>query len=85
MKKGLLIIFLILIVKFSFGQKFTDLYGGYLGQAPPGDTPVVFARGIVSDTLLQHSAPAFSPDGNEVFWWSFYYGKKTLYFHKTMR
>jgi Tol biopolymer transport system component len=86
MKKGVLIIFLIMIVKFSFGQEFTDLYGDYLGQAPPGDTPIVFARGIVSDTLLQHSAPTFSPDGNEVFWWSYYYGgKKTLYFHKTMR
>lgn len=85
MEKGLLIIFLSLIVRFSFGQEFTDLYGDYLGQASPGDTPVVFAREIVSDTLLQHSAPAFSPDGNEVFWWSFYYGKKTLYFHKTMR
>ncbi len=69
MKKGLLIIFLILIVTSSFGQQFTDLYGDYLGQTPPGDTAVVFARGIVSDTLLQHSAPTFSPDGNEVFWW----------------
>ncbi|MDD4192488.1 MAG: hypothetical protein PHI28_14240 [Mangrovibacterium sp.] len=76
---------MILIVKFSFGQEFTDLKGDYLGQPLPGDTPVVFARGIVSDTMLQHSAPTFSPDGNEVFWWSYYYGEKTQYFHKTMR
>lgn len=40
----------------------------YLGQTPPGDTPVVFARGIVSDSLQQHGVPSFSPDGNEVFW-----------------
>jgi hypothetical protein len=51
-------------------MEFTDLYGDYLGQIPPGDTPVVFAPGIVStDSIIQHSAPAFSPDGNEVFWW----------------
>jgi Tol biopolymer transport system component len=40
----------------------------YLGQPFPGDTAVVFARGIVSTDHLEHSAPAFSPDGNEVFW-----------------
>jgi hypothetical protein len=49
-------------------QKFTDLKGDYLGQPLPGDTPVVFARGIVSDNYQQHGVPAFSPDGNEVFW-----------------
>ena len=44
------------------------LTGDYLGQTPPGDTPVVFARGLVSTDDLEHSAPMFSPDGNEVFW-----------------
>jgi hypothetical protein len=67
MKKGLFILFLILIIKSSFGQQFTDLYGDYLGQTPPGDIPVVFARGIISDKYQQHSAPSFSPDGSEVF------------------
>jgi hypothetical protein len=69
MKKGLLIIFLILIVKSSFGQQFTDLYGDYLGQTPPGDTPVVFAPGIVSTIYMEHSRLSVSPDGNEIFWW----------------
>ncbi len=50
-------------------QNFTDLYGDYLGQTPQGDTPGVFARGIVSTDYAEHSAPVFSPDGNEVFWW----------------
>ena len=51
-------------------QEFTDLYGDYLGQTPPGDTPVVFALGIIStDSLIEHSSPSFSPDGKEVFWW----------------
>ena len=49
-------------------NKFPVLKGDYLGQNPPYDTPVVFARGIVSDNNQQHSAPSFSPDGNIVFW-----------------
>lgn len=49
-------------------QRFTDLKGDYLGQALPGNTPVVFARGIVSDNYQQHGVPTFSPIGNEVFW-----------------
>jgi hypothetical protein len=70
MKKRLLIFSLILIGQPSFGQQFTDMYGDYLGQTPPGDIPVVFAPGIVStDSLIEHSAPTFSPDGKEVFWW----------------
>jgi hypothetical protein len=68
MEKRLLIIVLILTANFSFGQQFTDFYGDYFGQNPPGDTPVVFARGIVSDQYQQHSIPSFSPDGKQVFW-----------------
>lgn len=45
-----------------------SLSGSYLGQKPPGATPEVFARGIVSDEKQQHGAPSFSPDGSEVFW-----------------
>ena len=40
----------------------------YLGQTPPGDTPVVFARGIISTEYQEHGAPAFSPGGKEIFW-----------------
>jgi hypothetical protein len=32
--------------------EFTDLYSDYLGQTPPGDTPMVFAGGIVSTDLF---------------------------------
>jgi ankyrin repeat protein len=49
---------------------FTGLYGDYLGQNPPGDTPVVFARDIVSTDDLEHSPAVFSPDGNEVYWFT---------------
>lgn len=40
----------------------------YLDQPPPGRIPVVFARGVISTDHLEHSAPAFPPDGSEVFW-----------------
>jgi hypothetical protein len=68
MKKGLMIIILTLFVKSIFGQQLVDIKGDYLGQAPPVDTPVVFARGIVSTVYQEHGTPTFSPDGNEIFW-----------------
>ena len=49
---------------------FHNLTGAYLGQTPPGATPQVFVPGIVSTEANEHSAPSFSPDGNEVFWWA---------------
>lgn len=68
-------------------QVFSDLKGDYLGQPLPGETPVVFARGIVSTDDKEHSAPGFSPDGNEVFWWTIRQESedKWLQFSKTMR
>lgn len=88
MKKSLLIL-LIGFISFAFAQneqKFLDLKGDYLGQTPPGDTPLVFARGIVSTVDKEHWAPRFSPDGNEVFWWTIETDndKKWISFHKTM-
>jgi Tol biopolymer transport system component len=45
------------------------LTGPYLGQKPPGKTPVYFAPGIITvDANFEHSAAVFSPDGSEVFW-----------------
>jgi L-ascorbate metabolism protein UlaG (beta-lactamase superfamily) len=49
---------------------FHNLTGDYFGQTPPATTPQVFAPGIVSTDANEHSAPSFSPDGNEVFWWA---------------
>lgn len=70
MKKNLVVLLFVLAgsVYAQGTQEFTDLRGDYLGQAPPGDTPVVFAPGIVSTIYMEHSAPTFSPDANEVFW-----------------
>jgi hypothetical protein len=64
-------VILLLLIKFSsfiYAQEFPVLKGDYLGQTPPGDTPVVFARGIVSTDNQEHGSPSFSPEGNEVFW-----------------
>ena len=68
MKKGLMIALLVFVVKSTFGQQFTDLCGDYLGQTPPGDTPVIFAADIISKGTMEHSAAIFSSDGNEVYW-----------------
>jgi hypothetical protein len=47
-------------------QTTPKLTGPYLGQTPPGDTPVLFAVGFLGADL--HSGPVFSHDAREVFW-----------------
>lgn len=49
-------------------MQFPVMEGDYLGQAPPEDTPVIFAPGIISTIWGLHSSLAFSPDGDEVYW-----------------
>lgn len=44
----------------------------YLGFIFPGETPEVFAPGIVNTGAKLHSCPAISPDGKEMFWSQFY-------------
>jgi hypothetical protein len=70
MKKTFIITILSLVVSSSFGQQFTDLYGDYLGQTPPGKKAVMFAPGIISKNSLEHSATIFSGNGNKVYWCS---------------
>jgi Tol biopolymer transport system component len=75
---------LLLLIMFStqlYADDFPILNEPYLGQEPPGDTPVVFAPGIVS-TGKEHSAAMFTPDGNEVWFGrlfpaAVYYMKRT--------
>ncbi len=40
----------------------------YINQSPPGNVAQVFAPGIITTNAYEHSAPAFSPDGNIVLW-----------------
>ncbi len=49
-------------------QRFPKLRGPYLGQPPPGRTPRLFAKGIVSTRRGMYGTVAFSPDGREAFW-----------------
>ena len=48
---------------------FTDLTGPYLGQTPPGNTPIRFstAEFLSNSSWGWHGAPEFSPDGKEMF------------------
>jgi len=48
--------------------QFPVLKGDYLGQEKPGDTPRMFAPGIVSEFSSEHSPAVFSPDLKEVYW-----------------
>ena len=47
------------------------LRGPYLGQKPPGMIPEPFAPNLLPDKYWLHSAPAFSPDGKEVYFSAF--------------
>ena len=64
------ILILSLLCQTSAAGQSSALTGPYLGQNPPGFTPIPFAP----DVLLYgtHSAPCFSSDGNEVYWSRYY-------------
>ena len=79
MKKVFNIVLLILIATNSFAQQFTDLYGDYLGQAVPTDTPYVFAPNLISTKHLEHSSAVFSMDANIVVWCSIQENIKKLF------
>jgi hypothetical protein len=40
----------------------------YFNQKHPGHVAQIFARGILSTDALEHSSPAFSPNGKTVVW-----------------
>jgi Tol biopolymer transport system component len=64
--KSLLLLVCILPVACAAQEDAQPLVGRYLGQEPPGLTPVVFAPGVVSTRANELNA-AFSPDGNELY------------------
>lgn len=57
--------FFVLIVAACTSQK-EKLHGKFLGQQPPGNTPELFAPGIVNDGISTRDI-AFTPDGKEVY------------------
>ena len=54
--------------------EFPLLKGPYLGQEPPGMTPVVFAPRILSNDKIGAFCSVFSPDGNEFYYVRFIRG-----------
>lgn len=64
---------IIILALFIFSQctqqdKSPLLKGAYLGQKPPGMTPDIFAPDVITTEYHEHSSPAFSLDGTEVYW-----------------
>ena len=56
----------------------------YLGQTPPGTTPVLFAPGIVSTDAVELNA-VFAPDGREFFFSRLVQGEDTLQYPEGTR
>ncbi len=51
---------------------FPEYKGKYLGQKAPGEVPEPFVPELFRDIYRSYSAPAFSPDGKEVFWYGYF-------------
>ena len=64
------LLFLIAATTIASSQQgdFPLLKGPYLGQRAPGTTPEIFAPGIVSTDMVNHSTISVSPDGLEIYW-----------------
>jgi Tol biopolymer transport system component len=70
MKKAVYFFVLLLIAASNLLSQQTDfpeLTGPYLGQKPPGKIPVKFPFDYVPPGYRLHSAPAFIPGGEEVY------------------
>jgi Tol biopolymer transport system component len=74
MHKILTVLALLSLTQVASGQLLpadsSALTGAYLGQTPPDTTPIAFAPEFILDGV--HSAPAFTPDGNSVYWSRYY-------------
>lgn len=66
MKKLVIIIYLQIIALTLFSQQ-SKLMGPYLGQKPPGMTPVIFAPDLISSPDHSECCRAISKDGREIF------------------
>jgi hypothetical protein len=51
-------------------NNFWNSKNAYLGQTPPGDTPEIFAKGILDDSCIVLGTVAFSADG-KAFYYSY--------------
>ena len=67
LKISLVIFFLMCLNVCTQEDNSADLTGPYFGQILPGNTPEIFAPGIISKNDSQEFACTFSPDGKEFF------------------
>ncbi|UCE18449.1 MAG: PD40 domain-containing protein [Gemmatimonadota bacterium] len=70
MNRFLSILYLLLLTPVTVcpqAKEFPKLTGFYLGQTPPGKTPVAFPFDYMLEGYRLHSAPVFTPDGREVY------------------
>jgi Tol biopolymer transport system component len=65
----------VVTVAASSESQFVAPTGAYLGQTPPGETPKVFAPGIVSTAGRNEVSCAFTPDGRQLFFAVFEHGR----------
>jgi hypothetical protein len=64
---GLLFTIAGLVANLSAQASFWNSPDAYLGQTPPGDTPKIFAPGLLTDPgTIAMDRIAFSPDGREI-------------------
>ena len=57
---------IIIVLLFSCSQSDQKLIGPYLGQNLPGNSPELFAPGIVNDGIATRDI-TFTPDGKEIY------------------
>lgn len=63
---SILVLTLTACVSPDSSERFPVLTGEYLGQTPPGDTPKLFAPGIVSTGMYTRDV-AMTPEGDEIY------------------
>jgi len=78
------LLFLVCVAHSQISSK-AKIRGKYFGQNPPGMNAVLFAKGIVSTDSIEHSAPAFSPDGRIVLWTKIYQGRPAFLVEMRMK
>jgi hypothetical protein len=70
------IIFFIILFELTWAQNQSV---EYVNQTLPNDTPLVFARGLVSTPQLEHSSVRFSKNMNKLFWCTIKNNRKTIF------
>ncbi|MFC2086143.1 hypothetical protein ACFLQ9_00325 [Bacteroidota bacterium] len=67
MKNSIILILFALALSCNSQNDFPVLKGSYLGQTPPGNSPEIFALGIISTVKGELNA-MFSPDGEKFYY-----------------